>query len=241
VLTPDFDSWRCVRTQGKVPVAMDSKIVSRELWRAVRPVLKDAGWTSFSGRTARRFSKSRIDVVNFQSFNSHLASAIGSTTYSFSIRLGCFFVAIPHGEIKVKDGLLMPEEYHCQLRYTIRRKFSQPECARTDVFYADPKGKYLPVVVEAVREGIATEGLSWFQRFSDLQEVLRTLREDDETNDGTWGFGTKPSPARNLYTGYVALALGESQIATDHLRRAALSPSYASFREQIEAELSRLQ
>ena len=69
---------------------MDSKIVSRELWKVVRPLLRDAGWTSFSSRTARRFTQSRIDVVNFQSFNSHLASAIGSTTYSFSIRLGFF-------------------------------------------------------------------------------------------------------------------------------------------------------
>jgi hypothetical protein len=84
---------------------MDSKIVRRELWKVVRPLLRDAGWTSFSIRTARRFSQSRIDVVNFQSFNSYLASAIGSTTYSFSIRLGCFFTAIPHSGIKIKGGV----------------------------------------------------------------------------------------------------------------------------------------
>jgi hypothetical protein len=220
---------------------MDSKVVSRELWRVVRPVLKNAGWISFAGRTARRFSDPRIDVVNFQSFNSYLASAIGSTTYSFSVRLGCFFPAIPHSGIKVKDGLLNPYEHHCQLRYTIHKKFKQPECARTDVFYVDPKGKYLPTVVEAVQLGISTEGLSWFERFSDMQEVFRTLMEDDESNEGTWGFGAKPSPARNLYTGYVALALGKTPIATEHLRQAALSPSYACYREQIEALLSSLE
>lgn len=152
---------------------MDSKIVSRELWKVVRPLLRDAGWTSFSSRTAQRFSNPRIDVVNFQSFNSYLASAIGSTTYSFSVRLGCFFTAIPHSGIKLKDGLLMPEEYHCHLRCTIRKKFSQPECPRTDVFYLDPKGDYLPTVVEATRQGIATKGLAWFRRFSEMEEVLR--------------------------------------------------------------------
>jgi hypothetical protein len=217
---------------------MDSKAVSRELWNAVRPDLKGAGWTSFSSRTARRFSEPHIDVVNFQSFNSYLASAIGSTTYSFSIRLGCFLSDIPHSGIKAKDGLLMPEEHHCHLRYTIHKKFSQPECERTDVFYVDAKGQYLPTVVEAVRQGIATEGLSWFQRFSDMREVLRTLMEDDEASEGTWGFGAKASPARNLYTGYVALSLNKIPIATEHLRQAALSPSYARFREQIERELS---
>lgn len=217
---------------------MDSKVVGRELWKMVRPLLEDEGWGSFSSRTARRFSNPRIDVVNFQSFNSYLASAIGSTTYSFSVRLGCFFTAIPHSAIKVKDGLLMPEEYHCQLRYTLRKKFAQPECARTDVFYVDPEGKYLPTVIDAVRQGIATEGLSWFRRFSDMQEVLRTLIEDDETNEGTWGFGAKASPARNLYTGYVALCMGENQIAIDHLSQAAISPPYSRFHEQIKAQLA---
>jgi hypothetical protein len=219
---------------------MDSKIVSRELWKVVRPVLRDAGWTSFSSRTARRFSQSRIDVLSFQSFNGYLASAIGSTTYSFSIRLGCFFTAIPHSGIKIKDGLLMPEEYHCHLRCTIRKKFSQPECARTDVFYIDPKGNYLPTVIEATRQGIAAEGFAWFRRFSEMDEVLRTLMEEAETNDGTWGFGAESSPARNLYTGYIALCLGKTQIAAEHLKQAAISPSYAHFREQIEARLSSL-
>ena len=135
---------------------MDSKVVSRELWKVVRPLLKGADWTSFSSRTARSFSNQRIDVVNFQSFNSHLACAIASTTYSFSVRLGCFFTAIPHLNIKAKSGVLMPEEYQCQLRYTIRKKFSQPECAGADVFYVDPKGEYLPTVVEALRQGLAT-------------------------------------------------------------------------------------
>jgi hypothetical protein len=70
-------SWRSACLRGRVRVAMDSKIVSRELWKVVRPLLRDAGWTSFSSRTARRFTQSRIDVVNFQSFNSHLAYARG--------------------------------------------------------------------------------------------------------------------------------------------------------------------
>jgi len=220
-----------------VLVAMDSQIVSRELWKAVRPLLKDAAWSAFSSRTARRFSGPRIDVVNFQSFNSYLASAIGSTTYSFSIRLGCFFTAIaePYSRIKVRDGLLMPEEGQCHLRYTIHKQLSQPECPRTDVFYVDPEGKYLPIVVEAVRRAIATEGLLWFQRFSEMQEVLRTLMEDDSNvNEGTWGFGAKPSPRRNLYTGCIALSLGQTQIAMDHLRQAGLWP------EEIEAILSKL-
>jgi len=219
---------------------MDNKLVSRELWKVIRPLLKEAGWTSFTARTARRFSDKRVDVVNFQSFNSHLAGAIGSTTYSFSIRLGCFLRVIPDLRVKVKSGLPMPEEYACHLRSTLHKKFRQPECARTDVYYVDPDGKYLPRVVEAAQEAITTEGFAWFQRFSDMREVLRTLLEDAETNEGTWGFGANPSPARHLYRGYVALSLGDAKLASTDLRAVLSSSSFEELREQIEIDLSRL-
>jgi hypothetical protein len=219
---------------------MDSKIVSRELWNAVRPLLKNAGWNSFTSRTARRFFDSRVDVINFQSFNTYLASAIGSTTYSFSVRLGCFLKVIPSSTVKTKNGLPMPQEYECHLRCTLHKKFPQAECTRTDVFYVDPDGKYIPLVVEAVRAAITHEGFQWFQRFSDMREVLRTLLEDDEETQGTWGFGANPSPARHLFRGYVALAVGETDRAFKDLSRAASSSSYDQLRERIKADLSRI-
>lgn len=221
---------------------MDSRIVSRELWKGIRPLLKAAGWTSFTSRTARRFCDQRIDVINFQSFNTYLADRIGSTTYSFCVRLGCFFRFIPErAPIKVRHGLPMPEEYHCHLRYTIRKKFPQPECARTDVFYVDPDGKYLPAVVDDVRKGISTEGLEWFLRFSDMREVLRTLQEDSQSaHNGTWGFGANPSPIRYLIRGYVALSLGQTELAINDLTQAASSPALERMHAQIETDLSRI-
>ena len=87
---------------------------------------------------------------------------MGSTTYSFCVRLRCFFPAIPRGCVKIKDGLLMPEEPECHLRRTLYKRFSQPECPRNDVFYVDPKGRYLPMMVEGGRQQITTEGMSWF-------------------------------------------------------------------------------
>jgi hypothetical protein len=219
---------------------VDSKVVSRELWRVVRSPLKEAGWNSFTSRTARRFSDSTVDVINFQSFNSYLAAAIGSTTYSFSVRLGCFLCVVPDSIVKIKNGIPMPEEYHCHLRRTLLKKFHQPECPRADVFYIDPSGKYLQLVVEAVRQGIVEEGFDWFRRFSDMREVLRTLLADDETNDGTWGFGANPSPARSLYTGYVALSLGDTELAFNNLSKVASSSSFEQLRERIKSDLSQI-
>lgn len=47
---------------------MDSKLVSAELRVQVRPVLKAAGFSRFTDRTAWRYADDRVDVVNFQSF-----------------------------------------------------------------------------------------------------------------------------------------------------------------------------
>ncbi|HZS54150.1 MAG TPA: hypothetical protein VFA65_07085 [Bryobacteraceae bacterium] len=181
-------------------------------------------------------------MISFQSFNTYLAKRIGSTTYSFGVRLGCFFRFIPEGTpIKMRDGLPMPEEYHCHLRYTIRKRFPQPECARTDVFYVDPDGKYLPLVVDGVREGLTTEGFEWFLRFSDMREVLRTVQEDFQSvHNGTWGFGANPSPVRYLIRGYVALSLGRADLAINDLIQAASSPALERMHAQIRTDLSRI-
>ena len=48
----------------------------------------------------------------------------------------------------------------------------------------------------------------------------------------------KTQPRQESNTGCVALEVGERQIASEHLGRAVLLPSFDSFREQIEAELS---
>src|ERR1700756_4978391 len=70
---------------------LDSSIVNREIKSAIRPLLQAAGFTQFTTRTGWRYAGEKIDVVNFQSFNSYLASSLGCTTYSFCINLGCSF------------------------------------------------------------------------------------------------------------------------------------------------------
>jgi hypothetical protein len=96
---------------------MDSKIVTREIRRFVWPRLKKQGFTEFSARTAWRHSKAKIDVVNFQSFNSYLAGVIGCTTYSFALNLGCYYLAI-RGGLPVPFGKGVPFPYHRNLSVT---------------------------------------------------------------------------------------------------------------------------
>jgi hypothetical protein len=215
---------------------MDSSVVNREIKSIIRPVLQDAGFTQFTLRTAWRYASEKIDVVNFQSFNSYLANSVGCTTYSFCVRLGCSFEAIPRGErVKQKDGYLRPEEYECHFRSTLLKTIRQANLKRRDVWYVDPSGDNLAAVI-----GDAKKGLPWFSRFTDLKEVLRTLLKDSEANEGTHGFGANPSPARHFQTGFLALSLGRTQLAAEHLQKALNSGCFKDLEPKMRSILGEL-
>jgi hypothetical protein len=68
---------------------MDSQVVAREIKSEIWPVLRRAGFDKFSPKTAWRYTPEQIHVVNFQSFNSHLAEGVGYTTFRGSRAKRC--------------------------------------------------------------------------------------------------------------------------------------------------------
>jgi hypothetical protein len=221
---------------------VDSGVVNREIKSVIRPLLQAAGFTQFTMRTGWRYSGEKIDVVNFQSFNSYLANSLGCTTYSFCVRLGCSFDAIPRRSqrLKRKDEFLRPEEYECHFRRPLQKTIKQPNLKRTGVWYVDPSGQNLKVVIEDAKKAILENGLPWFNRFTDLNEVLRTLHEDSESHEGTSGFGTKTSPIRHFMTGYVAKSLGKTQLAFEHIQKALLSGRFKELEPQMRTILEQI-
>jgi hypothetical protein len=220
---------------------MDSSVVNKEIKSTVRPLLQEAGFAQFTPRTAWRYSAGMIDVVNFQSFNSYLANSVGCTTYSFCVRLGCCFDAIPQSQrVKRKNGHLRPEEYECHFRVTLQKSIKQPNLKRTDVWYIDPTGKNLETVIADAKKAILDTGLNWFARFSDRAEVLRTLLEDSERNEGTHGFGANPSPNRHFMTGFAALSLRKTSLAREHLKKALDSGCFKAFEPELHSALEKI-
>jgi hypothetical protein len=216
---------------------MDGSVVDNEIRSVIRPRLQAAGFTKFTARTAWRYAHARIDVVNFQSFSSYLANSSGCTTYSFCVRLGCSFDAIPRGEgVKRKGEHLRPEEYECHFRRPLQKTINQPNLQRKDIWYVDPSGQNLKIVIGDSEEAILKVGLPWFNRFADLNEVLRTLQEEPESNEGASGFGAESSPLRHFMTGYVAKALGKTPLALEHLEKAVLSGCF----KKLEPTMKRL-
>jgi hypothetical protein len=219
---------------------MDSSDVNKQIKSVIRPLLQEAGFSQFTARTAWRYSDEKIDVVNFQSFNSYLANAVGCTTYSFSVRLGCSFDAIPRRVRKQKNECLRPEEYECHFRLPLQKSIRQPSLKRTDVWYVDAAGKNLDVVVADAKKAILDTGLGWFSRFGDMKEVLRTLLEDSECNESTSGIGANPSPSRHFMTGFIALTMGKKDLARERIKQALDSGCFKEFEPKIHAALEEL-
>ena len=160
---------------------MDSKLVNAELRLQLRPVLKEAGFSTFTDRSAWRYTTERIDVVNFQSFNAYLAEGIGSTTYSFCVNLGCAFTRLPPRAVyRVRRGRPAPLEHECDVRRTLKKSIPQQELPRPDVWYIDEGGSYLKPAIADAKRAIEAHAFAWFDRFGDYSELLRTLLEDQE-------------------------------------------------------------
>lgn len=110
---------------------MNSKVVSTQIRKVIRPYLKQVGFSYFTSRSAWRNRPNKIEVINFQSFNSYLAETVEVTTFSFALNLGCYFKAIPSAyppnTIRRKDEDLLPEEYHCHFRRSLHKHLHQVE------------------------------------------------------------------------------------------------------------------
>jgi len=217
---------------------VDSSAVNREIKSVIRPLLLDAGFTQFTTRTGWRYAGEKIDVVNFQSFNSYVANSLSCTTYSFCVRLGCSFDAIPRSErVKRRDGFFRPQEYECHFRRPLQKTIQQPNLKRMDVWYIDPAGKNLEIVIADAKKAILETGLGWFSRFDDMKEVLRTLIEDPESNESTSGFGVNPSPIRHFMTGFIAHSMGKNDLARERIQKALDSGCLKEFEPKMHAAL----
>jgi hypothetical protein len=182
--------------------SIDSKTVSKAIKQIVWARLKTIGFTKFTTRSAWRFEGRSIQVINFQSFNSYLASTVGCTTFSFALNLGLHFVFLPlGGGDEYSDRDHPPTEHQCLFRKPLRTPFKQMNNESPNVWSIDPEGGNVVLYITNALKMIELEGLPWFVELRDPKNALRILETDDEQFDkfgpsGTWGFGRPHSPMR---------------------------------------------
>ncbi|GAB5405029.1 MAG: hypothetical protein Aurels2KO_32600 [Aureliella sp.] len=180
--------------------------------------------------------------MNFQSFNSYHAQVMGITTYSFAVNLGCLYTEIPRSDgfpicKTSKYGELRPQEFECQFRGSIKPTVDQEIGTERGVWFIDPEGNLLDAAIADVTSQIFDYVVSWYEQFSDVQTTFRILTEDDSDMESVWGFGNKPSPARNYLIGYFALKLGKPDIASSHLGMALESGCFEQSSDRIRNDI----
>jgi hypothetical protein len=217
---------------------MDSSAVNKEIRRSIWRALKEAGFSTFTSRTAWRYSEGQVEVLNFQSFNRYNADVLGVTTYSFAVNLGSYLLYVPpQRPPKIKGGKPVPEESACHFRGRLIRTISQSH-EHSDIWLVDNDGRNLSWCIRDVQQQLSL-ALRWFDRLQDKNEVLRILLEDPENMESLWGFGNDPSPIRSYLAGYVALSLGQREVAQAKLKEAAESKCFSHLFSSVEGAITR--
>jgi hypothetical protein len=222
---------------------MDSRTVNLQIKHRIWPRLREVGFGTFTSRTAWRHRPDRIDVLNFQSYNSYHASVLGCTTFSFSVNLGCFSMAIPPNYepsgMQRKGELLLPKEFECHFRGRLLRTFKQQEMKERSTWYLDPGEKYLDQAMTDVEAQSQETVLAWFDRFDDPAFALDVLLSANEDMTALWGFGRNPSPVRHYFTGYVALQAQRTDMAIEHLGLALASGSFKTVEHRLSSDIEK--
>ena len=213
---------------------MDSRSVNRSIRTQIWPLLRRAGFNSTTARSAWRHELDRIDVVNFQSFNSYNASVMGVTTFSFAVNLGTYLLYVPPQwpPKKIKNSVPYPAEYECHFRGRLKPSTTQFH-NNEGVWGIDEEGSNLAWSIKDVANEIPM-ALDWFKRLENRAEVLRILQEEDEDTFKLWGFGRRPSPVRSYLTGYVAMALGKDELAEKEFEAAVASGCFSNLFSSAE-------
>ena len=163
---------------------MDGRAVDTAVREIVRPFLKNAGFTKFTGRKAWRFQPTTIELVTLRSFTSHIAAGVGCTTFSFAVATGVWYRCL--------DGdLVKPEDYDLTFSFVLGKTLRQPWFSsegsakswdRPDVWYLLPDGSNL---VESVRDAagvLVASGLPLVDRFAEPELAYRALLTQTSRN-----------------------------------------------------------
>jgi hypothetical protein len=163
---------------------VDGRAVDGAVREIVRPCLKDAGFTKFTGRKAWRFQLATIELVTFRSFTSYIAAGVGCTTFSFAVTAGVWYRCLDMDLVK-------PEDYDLTFAFEQGKTLRQPWLSyegsanswdRPDVWYLVPDGSNLDESVHDAAAVLIASGLPLLDRFAVLELAYRALLTETSRN-----------------------------------------------------------
>jgi len=118
---------------------------------------------------------------------------------SLTCWLGIYYEFILGREVYVKqdkDGKLLPREHLCHMRFTLKtsdvslqmrnRVLNPLEQDRDDVWWVDPDGANLEIVLFDIRESFLETAVPWLREMTDLENVLEKVRGEADCWNKYW-------------------------------------------------------
>lgn len=193
----------------------DRKVVAA-MRRIFWPELREHGFSQFTDVAAWRYWDEGIDVVWSESVGARFAYIEDIPKASFGVGLSIRLNYLPDTfEVAEEDGRPIPEPAYCQFRRRLHKTIEDARYSRRDTWRVEEGRENVPVW--DATNVLVQDGLPWFERYRDPQEVLRTLEEDDEEYEKAWGFNTKASIPRQWLRANAALRVGDVPRARTHL------------------------
>ena len=195
------------------PYGMDGRAVDQAVRDLIRPALRSAGFTKFTGRKAWRFNDQTIDMIAFRSFSSYIAAGVGCTTYSFALTSGVFYRCLD-------ADLDRPDTYHLTFTFegskTLRQPWFHREGSdrtwdRPDVWYVLPDGTNLQDNVQDAQQIIQASTLPLIERFTTPDLAYQALLNETSKNPdfGSPGIAMPGTPDSPLWRDTV-IAIGHA-------------------------------
>ena len=218
---------------------MNNRMFRTKFNEVVKPILADAGFLKSSSRGARRYKDSTIDVIEFQTFDSHIRDGVGCTPLSFSVRLGVHYRAIEKAPWLNKDEVKKsndnPREFDCEIRGALLKDVDQSGLFRPwgekstkdrmDVWYVCEDGSNLEDMLFRASSMVKKFGLQWFDYFNNTSNLLNDSEgiQFDRIENTLQGEGS--FAAAELYSS-IALDLGLQDIAIEQWKKVIQNPYY---------------
>ena len=215
-----FPFWRSVRSQVSPPRSAAVRKNAASIVDLIHDHLKFDGFLHRKGKTLWRVSNRKFDVVKFTLLPAAVQLKWNEPPGSFLVDVSCLFPFLPQSGHTADDTPpLRPEQGFGQIRLRMDRGIRQREIKAPNIWWAGFDEQAIEAVSKDILTAIADHALPFFSRFEDVEELLRTFVEDEQSMEagGVWGFGRKESPIGLLYTGFTALECEKWDLAITSL------------------------
>ena len=173
---------------------ISSPDINKLLRKYLGPILRENGFTKVSARKAWGWKDKCISVLQVRAVGSYFSDVTGWPPMSVCVWTGVYYNFIPfdgHTPPKLDEkGRLVPDEVYCHMQSHLScsldqshftRQLSNPaERIRTDIWWFERDGSNMIEAVENIALCFVDQGLSWFERYTDLQTTLDDIESEHD-------------------------------------------------------------